>query len=270
MKLAVNLSTIFSEVPLLQRFALARAQGFENVEIQFPYTLSITEIQQQLQQHQLQLCLINVPAADLMQGGAGLACVAGREAAFQHAVTQAIDYATQLQVPQVNILAGRVGSEQSVEHGLTTLIDNLKWACPRFSAAGITPLIEVINGHSMPNFLLQTMAQAQQVLLQVQHPALKIQYDCFHIAMMGEDILQCFQQYHADIAHIQFADYPNRHEPNTGTLDFAAFFQLLDQYHYTGFVAAEYLPAQHSQQSFAWQQQFFPPPSTRAGIDTPS
>jgi len=40
-KLAVNLSMIFTEAPLIERFALARAQGFDHVEIQFPYENSI-------------------------------------------------------------------------------------------------------------------------------------------------------------------------------------------------------------------------------------
>ena len=34
--LAVNLSMIFTEVPLIERFALAHAHGFHNIEIQFP------------------------------------------------------------------------------------------------------------------------------------------------------------------------------------------------------------------------------------------
>lgn len=56
-KLAVNLSMIFTEVPLLERFALAQAVGFKHVEIQFPYELSIEQIQTQLTLHDLSLCL---------------------------------------------------------------------------------------------------------------------------------------------------------------------------------------------------------------------
>lgn len=50
-RLAVNLSMIFTEVPLIERFALAHAQGFEYVEIQFPYELSIADIQTQLEHY---------------------------------------------------------------------------------------------------------------------------------------------------------------------------------------------------------------------------
>jgi hydroxypyruvate isomerase len=33
---------IFTEVPLIERFALARQYGFQHVEIQFPYELAFT------------------------------------------------------------------------------------------------------------------------------------------------------------------------------------------------------------------------------------
>ena len=55
LNLAVNLSLIFHEVPLIERFALAKAQGFRAVEIQFPYELSITQIQDELDRHELDL-----------------------------------------------------------------------------------------------------------------------------------------------------------------------------------------------------------------------
>lgn len=106
-RLAVNLSMIFTEVPLIERFALAHAQGFEYVEIQFPYELSIADIQTQLEHYNLSLCLINVPAGDLMQGGNGLAGIPGQETAFHEALELAISYATALNVPRVNILAGK-------------------------------------------------------------------------------------------------------------------------------------------------------------------
>ncbi len=70
-RLAVNLSMIFTEVPLIERFALAHAEGFEHVEIRLPYELAISDIQDRLERYNLNLCLINVPAGDLMQGGNG-------------------------------------------------------------------------------------------------------------------------------------------------------------------------------------------------------
>lgn len=260
MKLAANLSTLFTEVPLIERFALAAAQGFQHVEIQFPYELSIAEIKQQLNQHQLSLCLINVPAGDLMQGGYGLAGIPGREIEFQHAVEQAIAYAAALHVPKVNILAGRQPEQVGLEQCMFTLVSNLRWACERLQAQHIQALIEMINGINMPNFLVQNMQQGLDVLAAVQHPNLKLQYDCYHMAMMGADIVALLKQHIEHIAHIQFADYPGRHEPDSASLPFATFFNQIKNSHYQGFVAAEYLPQQHTADSFAWKNKYFTSP----------
>ena len=123
--LAVNLSMIFTEVPLIERFALAHAHGFQQVEIQFPYELDIIDIRTQLEQYNLSLCLINVPAGDLMQGGNGLAGIPGREIEFHQALELAIRYANALNVQRVNILAGKQPLDADLLPCLNTLASNL-------------------------------------------------------------------------------------------------------------------------------------------------
>ena len=255
--LAVNLSMIFTEVPVIERFALAHAHGFEHVEIQFPYELDILDIQTQLQQYQLSLCLINVPAGDLMQGGNGLAGVPGQEAAFHQALELAIHYATVLDVPRVNILAGKQPLDADLLPCLNTLASNLKLACHMLTEQGIEPVFEMINGTDMPRFLVQNIAQAQEMLEAINHPALKMQYDCYHMAMMGEDVLTGLQENLHQIGHIQFADCPSRHEPDTGNIPYKQIFDWLRQSDYRGYIGAEYRPKTQSDQSFAWKEKYF-------------
>lgn len=257
LQLAVNLSMIFTEVPLIQRFALAQQHGFSHVEIQFPYELSVDEIQHQLLQHRLHLCLINVPAGDLMQGGNGLAGIPGKEIEFRYALDRALHYAKLLAVPRVNILAGRQPIDADLLPCLTTLAENLKQACNVLVPHGIEPVFEMINGIDMPRFLIQNLAQAQEMLEAVQHPALKMQYDCYHVAKMGEDVLQGLQENIQHIGHIQFADSPTRHEPDSGEIDFQAIFSWLEHSPYVNYVAAEYRPSLDSASSFAWKAKYF-------------
>lgn len=58
----------------------------------------------------------------------------------------------------------------------------------------------------------------------VNHPALKMQYDCYHMAMMGEDVLEGLQENIHQIGHIQFADCPGRHEPDTAQIPYEQIF----------------------------------------------
>ena len=255
--LAVNLSMIFTEVPLIERFALARKHGFKHVEIQFPYELQISELHAELAKNELTLCLINVPAGDLMQGGNGLTGIPHKEAEFRQAVELAIHYAKELHVPNVNILAGRKPADAERSACIAILIRNLRLASVMLSEYQIQPLFEMINSHDMPNFLIQNIAQAQELLQAVQHPAVKMQFDCYHMQMMGENVLRVLQENIHDIGHIQFADDKGRNEPDTGSIPFHDIFTWLKQSSYTGFITAEYKPSGHSENSFTWKNKYF-------------
>lgn len=253
LRFSANLSVLFTEVPLISRFGLARQHGFDAVEIQFPYELSIDAIKTQLDVHQLQLILINVPAGDLMQGGNGLTGIPGGEYKFRQAVFDAIHYAKALAVPTVNILAGRQPEDADLLPCLHTLAANLRYAAAELSFAGITPVFEAINGLDMPRFLIQNIAQMQEMLEAVQHPALKMQYDCYHMAMMDEPVIDGLIQNIQHIGHIQFADCPHRHEPDTGRLNLREIFTWLKHSPYEGWCGAEYRPSQLTANSLAWR-----------------
>ncbi len=122
LKFAANLSLLFIEVDLIERFQAARLHGFNAVEIQFPYTLSAEAIKTALEHQQLKLILFNVAAGDLLQGGEGLACVPEKQAQFRQAVAQAEAYARLLKPAAINVLPGRCLDAGRQQDYLTTFI----------------------------------------------------------------------------------------------------------------------------------------------------
>jgi hydroxypyruvate isomerase len=252
LKFSANLSMLFTEYPLIERFALAKQYGFSAVEIQFPYDLDVMDIQQQLLQHQLKLVLINLPAGDLMNGGNGLTGVPGQEHLFRQAVFEGLHYAQVLNVPTINILAGRQPIDADLLPCLQTLAGNLRLAARECLSVGIMPVIEAINSTDMPRFLLQNIAQLQEMREAVGIAGLKMQYDCYHMAMMGEDVLDGLKHNIDHIGHIQFADCPHRHEPHTGMLDFKAIFDWIAHSTYQGWTGAEYRPSVTTAATLGW------------------
>ncbi|HET8732093.1 MAG TPA: TIM barrel protein [Moraxellaceae bacterium] len=250
LRFSANLSLLFTERPLAERFAAARAQGFRAVEIQFPYTLDIDTLSKLLRDNGQQLVLINVPAGDLMEGGDGLACVPGREHAFREAVTQAIDYASALNVPTVNILAGRKPEGRHEDECEAVLLDNLAHAAARLHGAGITPVLEAINLFDMPRFLVHSLEHMRRYAHTVPH--LRMQFDCYHMSRMGDDVLADLHDNIAAIGHIQFADNPGRHEPGTGRIDYRAIFSYLRNAPYQGWCGAEYRPSRDTADTLGW------------------
>ena len=108
----------------------------------------------------------------------------------------------------------------------------------------------------MPRFIIHNVAQAQEMLEAVNHPALKIQLDFYHLSMVNEPLLQNLQENLPLIGHIQFADCPNRHEPGTGDINFAELFDYIQHSSYKGFTGAEYRPSSTTQDSLGWLDKF--------------
>src|SRR5258708_25634948 len=90
-KLAANLSWIYQEVPLLQRFGAAAANGFKAVEMLFPYEVAAADIAAELKKHKLTQALFNLPPGDWSKGERGVAALPGREAEVSAAVDTPLD-----------------------------------------------------------------------------------------------------------------------------------------------------------------------------------
>lgn len=256
LKFSANLSLLFTELPLLERFAAARQHGFDAVEIQFPYEVDAELLKQAADAAQVRVILINVPAGDLMSGGAGLAGVPTKVEAFREAVQQCMHYADVLNVECVNVLAGRLAEGFDLEQCQTTLIENLQYCAEQFEPLRVKVLTEAINNIDMPGFLVSSFELMQDVVRAAAHPNLALQFDIYHMARMGEDVASLLRDHYAELGHIQFADAPGRGAPGTGEIDFAELFMLIEALPYNGWCGAEYRPNGATEKSLGWRHAY--------------
>lgn len=253
MKIAANLSLLFTELPLIDRVVAAAAAGFDGVEIQFPYELPALRLKEALEAAGMPLRLINLPAGDLMSGGAGLAAVPVRQAEFEAGLQEALSYAAMVRPALVNVLPGRLAEGVEPEQAMACLIGNLRKSAEAFQRLGIGVVVEAINSLDMPGFLINTPAQLDALLKAVAHPNLAAQYDLYHMARQGLDIQAGIALLAGRIGHVQFADYPGRGAPGTGELYFAPLLKALRDSGYQGWLAAEYRPGEAgTQASLSW------------------
>ena len=251
-RFSANISLLFTEYALLDRFELARRAGFDAVEIQFPYNTPLDLLVRAKEQTGLDIALINLPAGDLMEGGEGLAAVPERTEQFAQALEIGVRYATALQVQSVNVLPGRCHAPQRREEYLETFHQNLKRTADHFHPSGIITTFEAINTFDMPGFLIHNFEQMQATLDAVHHPGLAMQYDIYHMSRMGEPVEQQLLALGECMGHIQFADLPDRGQPGSGTLDFERLFSTIAESNYHGWVGAEYMPQCGTQNSLGW------------------
>jgi hydroxypyruvate isomerase len=241
-RFAANLGFLFTELPFLERFAAARAAGFRAVEFAAPYGYPAAELAARLADNGLECILINLPMGDRARGDIGFACRPGREGEFSDGVASGIAYAHALGVPKLNCISGVAKPGEDMALLRRALVSNMRLAAREFKAAGLDLVIEPLNTHDNPDFILPRSPDVVRLIEEIGAPNVGLQCDIYHTVMMGDDAAAVLEQCWPSIRHIQFADVPGRGEPGTGTIDFAPLFALIDRKGYAGWVSAEYKP----------------------------
>jgi hydroxypyruvate isomerase len=113
-------------------------------------------------------------------------------------------------------------------------------------------VFEAVNTYDMPSFIIHSETQMLNMLTQLNQPKLFMQYDIYHMKMMGEKPEAFIAKYADKIGHIQFADCPGRGQPGTGNVDFKKIFSVIEKSTYSGWVGAEYKPVGATIESFDW------------------
>ena len=251
-KFSANLTMMFNEVEFLDRFERASKAGFKAVEYMFPYEWSKGQLASQLESHSLEQVLFNLPAGDWAGGERGIACLPGREGEFRDGVESALDYAGALNCPTLNCLAGLMPKNVDADKVRQTLVDNLRFAADALEKRGVGFVIEMLNHNAIPGFYLVRTREALQLLEDVNHPNLRLQYDIYHMQIMEGNLIDTMSANIARIGHIQIADNPGRHEPGTGEINFPNVFGAIDEAGYKGWIGCEYLPAGTTEEGLGW------------------
>lgn len=251
-RFSANISTMFREYAPLDRCRAAREAGFGCIEMQFPYDLDPDAFADAVRENGLAVSVINLPAGDFASGGEGTAAVPDRQDEFRAGVALGLRYARLLRAGAVNVLAGSPSPERGREACLDVLCANLRHAAAAFAGIGVPVVVEAINDVDRPDFLLPRAADVIAAIDRAGHANLALQFDLYHVGMMGEPVVETFKACRARIGHIQFADVPGRHEPGTGGLDFATAFSAIDAGGYRGWVAAEYTPSGRTEDGLGW------------------
>jgi 2-dehydrotetronate isomerase len=251
-RFAANLTMLYNEHPFSDRFAAAARDGFEAVEFLFPYDFRPNIIKAQLDAHKLTQVLFNAPPGDWGAGERGIASLPGREDEFRRSIDTALQYARVIGTRKLHVMAGLIGSDQSREQHLDVYRTNLEFAAMASAAENLTVLIEPINTCDMPGYFLNRQDEAQAICAEVGAVNLKVQFDCYHCQLVEGEVAALLKQDIEGIGHIQIAGAPGRHEPDTGELDYAPLFALIDDLGYDSYIGCEYKPKTKTSEGLGW------------------
>ena len=260
LRYAVNCSMLFTELPLLQRPAAAKAAGFDVVEFWWPWPDQPVPNDQQCDQFVaavkdagVSMAGLNFFAGDLAGPDCGVLSIPGRAAEFGDNIDVAVGIGQQLGVPAFNALYGNRVAEASAAEQDELGVEQLARAARAAARISATVLVEPVSGPKP--YPLRTAADVVAVLDRVAAegvPNVGFLCDLFHLANNGDDLDLALDRFPDRIAHVQIADHPGRGEPGSGSLDLDRYLHRIADSGYSGYVALEYKPTGSTDDSLTW------------------
>lgn len=244
-KFDVNCSILFTDLPLLERPAAAKAAGFDAVEFWWPFGEDPTPGDKEIDAFvraigDAGVQLVGLNFIDLIPVGRGLVSVPGEVTRFRDNIEVAVGIAERTGCRALNALYGnRIAGEDPAKQDALAL-ENLRLAARAAARIGATVLVEALNAPESPHYPIVSAEAAVRVIQQTGEPNVRFLCDLYHLARMDENLIQVIKTYARYIGHVQIADDPGRGRPGTGELDFTTLFETLSAAGYDGWIGLEY------------------------------
>jgi hydroxypyruvate isomerase len=241
LKYCANLSFLFTELPLHERFYAAAAAGFDAVEIPFPYETSAADMGQLLSDNTLQLALINCPPPNYTDGPRGFAAVPELESRFQYDFRRALRYAGALGAQHLHVMSGVAKGDEA----RACFVRNLAWAAEFAPKQSL--VIEPLHPGHLKDYFLTSFDQAIEILDEVGSDSIGLQFDSYQAHHIVGDATIAWETFGHRATHVQLAS-PDRSTPTDNAL-----LNQIKSDGYSGWISGEYAPNGPTEDTLDWR-----------------
>lgn len=225
------------EVPeFADRIRAAKAAGLDAVEFWKYSNKDIDAVERALRETGLPL------AGMLCESGAPLTNGHDQERIL-NGVSTSLAMARRLGAPIMIVTTGdeQPGMSRAEQHA--AIVRVLKDAAKIVEGSGVTLALEPLNDRvDHPGYYLTSTEEGLDIVDEVGRPEVRLLYDIYHSAVMGEKIEAVLDGRLDRVAHVHLADTPGRGEPGSGAMDWSDRLEWLEQHGYAGYVGLEYKP----------------------------
>lgn len=122
------------------------------------------------------------------------------------------------------------------------MVEGLRSCARLVEGKRVELVVEAINSASVPGYFLTDPALAISLVREVNHPQVRLVFDCFHHQMTSGRLLENLVEALPYTTSVHVADVPDRRPPGTGEIDFAAVRTALEEHRFAGHVCFEVKP----------------------------
>jgi hydroxypyruvate isomerase len=173
---------------------------------------------------------------------------------FLEGVRASLSAAIKLGAPVMIAQAGddRPGIPRETQHA--ALVKVLREAAEIIKGSDVVLALEPLNDRvDHPGYYLTSTTEGLDIVDEVDRGEIRLLYDIYHSAMMGEEIETALDGRLDRVVHVHLADTQGRGEPGSGTMDWVERLEWLANHGYSGFVGLEYRPTGSTEDSLRFR-----------------
>lgn len=257
----ICMETVFPDVPYLDRPARIAAAGFKAIEAWFPELhLAEADLPKLRKACEAAGVKLNNIVANSPDGSIGstLTNPADRPKYLER-VAWSLKWCRELGVSMMITCTGNVQPTLTSRIQRTSIIDGLKAAADLAFNAGVTLVLEPLNSLiDHHGYFLDNAYEAADIVRAVRHPNVGLLFDCYHMQIMGGNLIQTIRDNIDVIRHFHSAGVPGRHDLDDGELNYPRIVDAIAATGYTGCFGLEYFPKGDSAASLAGMRRLLP------------
>ena len=245
---SANTGYLWKELPFIDRINMAKRHAFSSLEFHDePHKENLAGLKNLLSEIELNVNGMNARMGDTF----GCAAIPDQSDKARNEIKDAITIAEDLGAKALHILSGVTEYNKT---SISTYISNLNFALDN---SKISILIEPVCEEQLSGYFLRTIDQAAAIIDKIDHPRLKIMFDCYHIYKESGDLVKNFADHADKIGHVQIAAAENRAEPFPGALNYSDILPEFKRLGYQGAFGCEYRPSGSTEGGLGWRDPFF-------------
>jgi hydroxypyruvate isomerase len=175
--------------------------------------------------------------------------------AFLDGVRLSLEAARRLGAPVMIAQAGNTRRGVSREAQHAALVSVLRQAADVLAGSGVVLALEPLNDQvDHPGYYLTSTVEGLDIVDEVGRPEVRLLYDIYHSAMMGERTEEVLAGRVDRVVHAHLADTLGRGEPGSGDMDWRRRVGWLKANGYRGLIGLEYRPTHGTLASLNFRQ----------------
>lgn len=152
-----------------------------------------------------------------------------------------VETATRTKAKWALVVPGKYDESLHWDYQTANVIDNLRYCADILEPAGLTMVLEPLNGlRDHPGLFLTGIPQTYLICRAVNRPSIKIINDLYHQQITEGNLIPNIEAAYSEIGAFHLGDTPGRNEPTTGEINYRNIFKYLFEKGYNGTLCMEH------------------------------